>query len=619
MKKPIEQHGSESRFARFLILLLCVVLMAYTVARAITVSFSWDESWTFMHHVLPGMFYQEAYDKMGGNHHLLNVWLMWGSMKLFGESELALRLPNLAAHLVYLLASAGIALRNRSAFMAIGAFLLMNVHPYLLDFFSLARGYGLACGWMVLSLYQATRFVSDDDSMRRLGLAASFASLSALSHVIMVNYLLAFAAAMGAFVIFDGRKRPKGFVLRRLALLSLIVLAGLAVIMPNALGLFGGGSLNFGCDRFWECTVLSLGGKVIYHLPYETPLNVIVGRALKLSGLFIAVTAVVASRGGWLPRLRPMALGLIILALCLLSFLAQQSWFGVPLPQTRTALFLLPLSAFTWAAAIGAWPAHRWVPALAAASACSVLIVNLANSVNFTYAVEWKPSGELSHMLTLLENDRPALQDDRPIITVGTGFESAEPMNYYRHVRGLQWLTKDLLPSEGEFPYFDYYIVEYEGLDRVDTTRCTLLYHSESTNSALYRDERFRNPARRWISRYEGPAQRLIGASDELAWSVSADVGDSSFMAIGTIDAFESAATNWLSLNLDLIRDNEIIESANQPSHPQIESYGRWNKVSVGLRLKHRLLPGDRLRFIVYTLYAEPAIFIGGRELRILR
>ncbi|MCB9182598.1 MAG: glycosyltransferase family 39 protein [Flavobacteriales bacterium] len=617
--KPRDDLSTSSLVARVCIALLVSVLLAYSITRAITVSLSWDESWTFMHHVLPGMFYQEAYDKMGGNHHLLNVWLMWGSTRLFGESELALRLPNLLAHVMFLMASAGIALRSRNALLAIGGFLILNAHPYLLDFFSLARGYGLACGWMMLALYHALRYVSGDDRLRPLVLATASASLSALSHVIMVNFLIAFAVSLGAFIVMDGRFKPRAYVLKRLGALGTVSIAGLAIILPNALGLFGGGSLNFGCDSLWECTLLSLGGKVIYHLPYEMPLNLIIGRSLKVFAFFIALTALVAWLGDLKARLRPLALGLLTSMMCVASFLAQQILFDVPLPQTRTALFMLPLLAFTLAVSLHVWVQFRLAPVIMAVVACSLLINHQIKCINFTYAVEWKPSGELRKMLDVLQMDAPEPAPERPIVTVGIGFESSEPLHYYRHVRGLQWLTQEVLPATGDFPMFDYYIVEYDGLDRVDSAHCTLLYHSETTNSALFRDDRMRQARQALIVSEEPPPRRLIGASDELSWTVPASEVYGSSMLIGTIDVFEATSNNWLSLNLDLIRDNEIIESVDQPSHTQIGLYGQWNSVSVAIRPKHRLEPGDRIRFVVYTLYAEPAIFIGKRELRILR
>lgn len=82
-------------------------------------------------------------------------------MKLLGSSELALRLPNLLAHVVYLHASARVALKARGLVLTVGCFLLLNAHPYLLDFFGLARGYGLACGLMMMSLWQVVRYVDE--------------------------------------------------------------------------------------------------------------------------------------------------------------------------------------------------------------------------------------------------------------------------------------------------------------------------------------------------------------------------------------------------------------------------------------------------------------------------
>lgn len=132
---------------------------------------------------------------MGGNHHLLNVWGMMLANGIFGNSEAALRLPNLVGHAIYLYATARMALLARSTVLAIAAFLLLNVHPYLLDFFSLARGYGLANGWMMLSLWQATCYLRAEARLRHLALGTLCAVLAAMSHVIMVNFLLSFALA----------------------------------------------------------------------------------------------------------------------------------------------------------------------------------------------------------------------------------------------------------------------------------------------------------------------------------------------------------------------------------------------------------------------------------------
>ena len=98
LRAGISPHPSPVRLS---LILLGLLLFGYTVLRAVSVSFSWDESWTYVHHVSKDM---------GANFHLLNVWLMWFSSKIFGDGQLALRLPNLAAQLLYLYATGRIAL-----------------------------------------------------------------------------------------------------------------------------------------------------------------------------------------------------------------------------------------------------------------------------------------------------------------------------------------------------------------------------------------------------------------------------------------------------------------------------------------------------------------------------
>ena len=156
---------------------------------------------------------------------------------LFGDSELALRLPNLLAHALFLYASARIALRATTGVVALAAFLLLNAHPYLLDFFPLARGYGLACGWMMLSLWQASLYLRQDGRrMRHLAIALAAAVLSAMSHVIMVTYLLAFTLTLALFWLYGQRTAKRTAPSwKEPALLVAGVALGLALVLPNAL------------------------------------------------------------------------------------------------------------------------------------------------------------------------------------------------------------------------------------------------------------------------------------------------------------------------------------------------------------------------------------------------
>src|SRR5262249_21108054 len=72
--------------------------------------------------------------------------------KLFGNTELSLRLPTLFGYLLYLGGGVWLLMRLQNVWLSIAGFLLLNLNPFLLDFFFLSRGYGLALGFLMLSL-----------------------------------------------------------------------------------------------------------------------------------------------------------------------------------------------------------------------------------------------------------------------------------------------------------------------------------------------------------------------------------------------------------------------------------------------------------------------------------
>jgi hypothetical protein len=78
-----------------LLLLIAIVLLIYNIIKAIQVPFYWDEIYTYLRYVKPGIFILNEYDRMDANHHLLNTWLIQFFIKLFGLHEFVLRLPNI--------------------------------------------------------------------------------------------------------------------------------------------------------------------------------------------------------------------------------------------------------------------------------------------------------------------------------------------------------------------------------------------------------------------------------------------------------------------------------------------------------------------------------------------
>ncbi len=155
------------------------------------------------------------------NNHLLNTVLMRWTASIIGPTEFALRLPNLLLLVVYLLCVILILreVSNGSTVAFVGITLLAG-NPFVLDFFALARGYGMGLGFVMLSLFAAWRFIARAKDCYIVlsvvaAVAAVFANLTYLAYLVAL-----FGAAAIHFILTlrRPRKRMKGMVILSIVL-----------------------------------------------------------------------------------------------------------------------------------------------------------------------------------------------------------------------------------------------------------------------------------------------------------------------------------------------------------------------------------------------------------------
>ena len=85
--------------------LITIALVVFDIYKAAHASFTIDESDTYLHWVNSSFMDIISYANPGTNNHILNTLLMKLFQALFGTSELILRLPNILAHILYLIFS----------------------------------------------------------------------------------------------------------------------------------------------------------------------------------------------------------------------------------------------------------------------------------------------------------------------------------------------------------------------------------------------------------------------------------------------------------------------------------------------------------------------------------
>ena len=137
-----------------LIIIIGFVFLSLSIYKAAHTPFTHDESFTYLSYVkksVIGIVTME--EPVSANNHILNSIGMKVIDKLMAPTPFNLRLPNIFGHLLYIIFSALIINTYKNSYFKVIAFVLLNSNIYLIDLFSLARGYGLSLGFLMVHWY----------------------------------------------------------------------------------------------------------------------------------------------------------------------------------------------------------------------------------------------------------------------------------------------------------------------------------------------------------------------------------------------------------------------------------------------------------------------------------
>ena len=143
----------------------CTFFFLFLSARAVRVPLTYDEAASYIRYIdttVPSVFdtnLLSIFNFEVATNHFLNTALTKFSYLIGGANEFVLRLPNLLGYALYLGFAALIVRRMSNPLIALGGLLLLNLNPYLLDFFALSRGYGLSLALLMGSLFFVLRFL----------------------------------------------------------------------------------------------------------------------------------------------------------------------------------------------------------------------------------------------------------------------------------------------------------------------------------------------------------------------------------------------------------------------------------------------------------------------------
>lgn len=394
------------------VLALFVCYFAYILYRACAIPVTHDESATAILCLrnrtgqLINYSYVSGY--ISGNNHILNsLSIRFFTRHLHGFSALNIRMGNLIAGAFYLWVGLMFVFRYfQSNWTRTLACMVWVANPYAMEFFGLARGYGMSMALEALAIVSVARYYDTDSrktGLRWLAIATLCAILAVWANFATLNFYLYFLPALLALMWYKHRK---------INLEWLVPLAGTAVLYaicatPIAKIKKAGDFKFFGNASFWKDTVESFAECALMGKPYlGASTNLIAGILLAALVLLASAAAVnywfkhqkskEAVLWVWLVLLLP---GTILVNILIATF-NHTSWLN-----TRTTLFYFPLLVFCLSGLIkstlnGKHPAQK---------ALIVLMIALAglhflNVANLVQAHEWRYDRDTFKALNYIED-----------------------------------------------------------------------------------------------------------------------------------------------------------------------------------------------------------------------
>ncbi len=235
-----------------------VVILIYLILRVFITPISDDEYLTWREHVhrdIPTILTNGNPDIFWApNNHILNTLLVKLSLGIFGEHDWAFRLHILLAFVVcyyflYKIISGFTASSWRTA-----AYLgIIFLNPYLLDFFSIARGYALSMAGWAAAMYFLSNY-HREPSLRNLGYTM-FCLFLAIWANFSAFYFLPLFGLIFLYLLYQNR--PDKILKKHLALLAGSSLVIAVVVLPPMLTALKAGTLVWGTGSFFQDSLVA--------------------------------------------------------------------------------------------------------------------------------------------------------------------------------------------------------------------------------------------------------------------------------------------------------------------------------------------------------------------------
>ncbi len=465
--------------------LITITLVVFDIYKAAHASLTIDESDTYLDWVNSPIMDIISYKHAGTNNHILNTLLMKFFQALFGTSQFILRLPNVIAHILYLVFSFKIFTRY-SKTKAILFFILINANPFLIDFFSLARGYGIAIALMTSGFYFYCRYIEDQKNKYHI-LSLLLLCLAALANFALISLVLVFVFTHNILQFFIFKRK---FSLKNLwqvnyingiflFLLAAVCYIPIQKIIKLKLLYFGG------MDSFWKDTVGSMAETFSYFSPYQS--FIAIGckiLVIVFSTLFIVRSILYGFRKKSTDLIQKILLffGLTLFLIVLVSSL-QHLIMNTPFMMDRFALFLYPIFILMCSFLIMdlLCYSYKYITYGFLIILTSLFCWHTCNSLSINSYYNWKCESSSKDML--IELDKIKQQNPSAQIELGVHWRFFSSIKLYLRMWEWNWITLD--ENTWDMHKNKYYYVMGEDFNKLPKEELEVVKNYQLINNYL--------------------------------------------------------------------------------------------------------------------------------------
>ena len=425
-----------SRYIPSFLTFLAVLLFLYVALRAYLLSFTHDECYSYLQYVRKTWIVASTLDYT--NNHLLNTWLMKISSTLFGNSEFALRLPNLLFFAIYLFFGTKLMLKLKYPLLSFSGWILLSCNPFMLDFFSLARGYGISMGLLMISSYGLYNWITKDYGIKNTLMAILPLCIAILANLTFVNLVISFSITLVLAAFFYNRFRIS-FENKSLSRSKIILLiTGISVTtcffaIHKIFNLREHGNFDFGGTvSMWGSTIMSLIGSSLYRVIHLN--NIIKGFIIFLltatSIMTIHLLIRLLSKKNTDAQDFFIATLFLIFIQCLCAIFFQHKLFKIPYAVDRAVLYLIPLFVLLYVFAVNSC-INRLIRNILTILPVIFTVLLFVLSLNFTHTFLWEYDHNTKNVVKELGKK---VQADSALASVMVGVSPIywPSYNYYR-------------------------------------------------------------------------------------------------------------------------------------------------------------------------------------------